>query len=167
MDEPFKNELRELALSALRTAVNHTGHTPNCMEMRAMGVKTCTKACSKFRAAIERLTGEPVPGADWPGELGPTSVPDICRACGETFNFGGGFCVNCGAPYMPAADPLRPHRLHLSLTVATEELPDVLRSLLELASGRQPSYGLTPVTEGEEPGHAVGNSNAKDQGLVE
>lgn len=166
MDEPTTDVIRELALAALRAALGPTGHTDNCAEMRAMGVKTCTRVCAKSRAAIEAITGKPLAGADWPGEF-PTSVPDVCRACGQTFNFGGGYCAKCGAPYLPATDPLRPHRLHVSLTVATEEMSDVLRSLQGVAAGRQPSYNLTSPGEAEDSDQPAAGGNANDQGLVE
>lgn len=59
-------DLREKALSALRRILNPTAHTDSCFELRAMGVKNCTKACARIRETIEALSGEPVPNPNWP-----------------------------------------------------------------------------------------------------
>lgn len=102
--EELSGARRRLALAALRGVLNPTGHTDNCAEMRAYGVRKCTKVCGRVREAVEKLTGDVVPGGDWPRPAAEQlEVPDVCRHCGASFNFtGGGYCSKCGAPFMPA-----------------------------------------------------------------
>jgi hypothetical protein len=102
--EELSGARRRLALAALRGVLNPTGHTDNCAEMRAYGVRKCTKLCGRVREAVEKLTGDIVPGGDWPRPAAEQlNVPDVCRHCGASFNFtGGGYCPKCGAPFMPA-----------------------------------------------------------------
>ncbi len=95
---------RRLALAALRGVLDPSGHTTNCAEIRAYGVRKCTKVCGRVREAIGKLTGDVVPGGDWPRPAAEQlEVPDVCRHCGASFNFtGGGYCPACGTPFMPA-----------------------------------------------------------------
>lgn len=95
---------RRLALAALRGVLDPSAHTTNCAELRAHGVRKCTKVCGRVREAIGKLTGDVVPGADWPSPAAAQlNVPDVCRYCGGSFNFGaGGYCPRCGRPFMPA-----------------------------------------------------------------
>lgn len=142
---------KQTALGALRATLNPTLHTDNCMEMRAAGVRRCTHVCASVRAAVERLTGEPLAGADWPGVPAPDQVPDACPSCGGVFHFGaGGYCPKCGAPFLMTDDPSAPHRIHMSVSVSTADLPGVLRGLRTYAAGRQPSFAVTTITPAEE-----------------
>lgn len=102
--EGLASARRRLVLAALRGVLTPSAHTEACMEMRAHGVRRCTKVCGRVREAIEKLTGDAVPGADWPGPMAEQlNVPDVCRHCGASFNFtGGGYCPKCGAAFMPA-----------------------------------------------------------------
>lgn len=101
--EELTGARRRLALAALRGVLNPSAHTDACMEMRAHGVRKCTKVCARVREAIEKLTGDVVPGGDWPQpQAAQLNVPDVCRYCGASFNFFGGYCPKCGAPFMPA-----------------------------------------------------------------
>lgn len=59
-------DLREIALSALRGALNPTAHTDACFELRAFGVRKCSNVCKRIREAIHTLSGEAPPNPDWP-----------------------------------------------------------------------------------------------------
>lgn len=143
-------DVKEIALAALRATLNPTLHTDNCMGMRAAGVRNCTHVCAKVRAAVEQLTGEPLAGADWPGELAPDDPPTACPACGGAFHFGGGgYCPKCGAPFLMTADPARPHRVYVHLSISGGESPEMFRKLNALVAGHQPAFGFVTTTPTE------------------
>lgn len=50
--------------AACLAALNPTGHTDACMELRAEGVRECTAVCAGFRSALEEA------GEDYPDPFG-------------------------------------------------------------------------------------------------
>lgn len=143
-------DVKEIALAALRAALNPTLHTDNCMQIRAEGVRRCTHVCARIRAAVERLTGEPLAGADWPGESAPCNPPEACPSCGGTFHFGGGgYCPKCGAPFLMTEDQAAPYRVYVHLSVSAAESPEMFRKLYALVAGHQPAFGFVRATPAE------------------
>lgn len=86
--------LREQALTALRGILNPLAHTDACFELRAAGVKTCTKACKRIRLAIEALSGDAPPNPHWPND---TDGQEIRLDLGHVENYLEGGSVSNGA----------------------------------------------------------------------
>lgn len=141
--EELTGARRRLALAALKGILNPTGHSDACMEMRAHGVRKCTKVCGRVREAIERLTGVAVPGGDWPSPAAAQlEVPDLCRSCGASFNFAGGYCPKCGEPFLPAD---REEHAALSNVEREQLFHDAVEQMTVLEERSHPDTNLPPT----------------------
>ncbi|MFL6284506.1 MAG: hypothetical protein ACJ74Q_15280 [Pyrinomonadaceae bacterium] len=141
--EELTGARRRLALAALRGVLDPSAHTTNCTELRAYGVRKCTKVCGRVREAIGKLTGDAVPGGDWPGPRAEQlSVPDLCRYCGASFNFVGGYCPQCGEPFLPAD---REEHAALSNVKREQLFHDEIEQMTILEERSHPDTNLSPT----------------------